>query len=60
MMSLSFFFSAAVTAVRVRSLLEPEPQPCNAKHGSLALEADPGVSSKNLGGQLQLAMSGTL
>ncbi len=28
MMSLSFFFSAAVTAVRVRSLLEPGPQPC--------------------------------
>ena len=28
MMSLSFFFSAAVTAVRVRSLLEPTPHPC--------------------------------
>ena len=27
MMSLSFFFSAAVTAVRVRSLLEPGPHP---------------------------------
>ena len=28
MMSFSFFFSAAVMAVRVRSLLEPTPQPC--------------------------------
>ena len=28
MMSFSFFFSAAVMAVRVRSLLEPAPHPC--------------------------------
>lgn len=28
MMSFSFFFSAAVMAVRVRSLLDPTPHPC--------------------------------
>ena len=31
MMSLSFFFSAAVTAVRVRSLLEPTPHPWRSR-----------------------------
>ena len=30
MMSFSFFLSAAVIAVRVRSLLLPGPQPCMA------------------------------
>ena len=36
MMSFSFFFSAAVMAVRVRSLLDPTPHPCNQTSKAMA------------------------
>ena len=47
MISFSFFFSAAVMAVRVRSLLEPTPQPCQRARSALSADI----------GEPQLAMS---
>ena len=41
MMSFSFFFSAAVMAVRVRSLLLPAPQPCAPEQAPSVHAANP-------------------